>query len=91
MAALGPLEVHDFGGLDIQTTVYSNLVPEIYNGIKVPAVVQALVDQGHLGTKTGKGFHNYPPGRLAERQARRDALFLALAKLLYPVVKGGAP
>jgi 3-hydroxybutyryl-CoA dehydrogenase len=89
MAAVGPLEVHDFGGLDIQTTVYRNLAPQIRGDTEVPALVQALVDQGHLGAKTGKGFHEYPPGRLVERRARRDALFLALVKLLHPASKGG--
>ena len=92
LAALGPLEVHDFGGLDIQTTVYKNLVPEISSDTQsVPAVVRNLVEQGHLGPKTGRGFHDYSPARLAERQTRRDALFLSLLKLLYPdSVKGSA-
>lgn len=89
MAAVGPLEVHDFGGLDIQTTTYRNLAPHIRGDTRVPALVQTLVEQGHLGAKTGRGFHDYPPGRVAERQARRDALFLALAKLLYPAAGGG--
>ncbi|MSU51621.1 MAG: 3-hydroxyacyl-CoA dehydrogenase family protein [Opitutus sp.] len=89
LAAIGPLEVHDFGGLDIQTTVFRNLAPEIRSSLDLPAVVRALVEQGHLGTKTGRGFHEYPPKRLAERQARRDSLFLELVKLLYPdSVKG---
>ena len=89
LAVVGPLEVHDFGGLDIQTTVYRNLAPQIRSDTEVPTLVQALVDQGHLGAKTGKGFHEYPPGRLVERRARRDALFLALVKLLHPASTGG--
>ena len=91
LAAVGPLEVHDFGGLDIQTTVFRNLAPQIKSDSQIPALVQALVDQGHLGAKTGKGFHEYPPGRLVERRARRDALFLALGKLLHPASQGGSP
>lgn len=91
LAAVGPLEVHDFGGLDIQTTVFRNLSPEIRSSIDLPLVVRQLVEQGHLGAKTGRGFHEYPPERLAERQARRDCLFLELVKLLYPdSVKGAA-
>jgi 3-hydroxybutyryl-CoA dehydrogenase len=89
MAAVGPLEIHDFGGLDIQTTVYRNLAPQIKSDIQVPSLVQALIDQGHLGAKTGKGFHEYSPGGLVERQRRRDALFLALVKLLHPTSQGG--
>ena len=91
LAALGPLEVHDFGGLDIQTTVYRNLITEIRSNTDIPDVVRKLVEQGHIGPKTGRGFHDYSPQRLAERQARRDSLFLALLKLLYlDSVKGSA-
>jgi 3-hydroxybutyryl-CoA dehydrogenase len=84
LAAVGPLEVHDFGGLDIQTTVFRNLAPEIRSDTEVPAMVQSLVDRGHFGAKTGHGFQVYTPERLIERRERRDALFLALLKLLYP-------
>lgn len=91
LAAVGPLEVHDFGGLDIQSTVFRNLVPEIRSRLDLPLVVQQLVEQGHLGAKTGRGFQEYPPDRLAERQTRRDTLFLELVKLLYPhSVKGAS-
>ena len=89
MAAVGPLEVHDFGGLDIQTTVYRNLAPHIRSDSEVPALVQKLVEQGCLGAKTGRGFHEYSSKQLVERRARRDALFLSLVKLLYPVSNGG--
>jgi len=91
LAAIGPLEVHDFGGLDIQATVFRNLAPEIRSSTDLPEVVRKLVDEGHLGAKTGRGFQDYPPERLAERQTRRDHLFLELVKLLYPdSVKGAA-
>lgn len=83
MAAVGPLEVHDFGGLDIQTTVFRNLAPEIRSDLEIPTTVRTLVEQGHLGAKTGRGFQDYPPERIVERRERRDELFLALLKLLY--------
>jgi 3-hydroxyacyl-CoA dehydrogenase len=53
--------------------------------------VRKLVEQGHLGAKTGRGFQDYPPARIVQRRQRRDALFLALIKLLYPdSVRGAA-
>ena len=90
MAAVGPLEVHDFGGLDIQTTVYRNLVSQIRGDTELPSIVRTLVDQGHLGVKSGRGFHEYSAERRVERQGRRDALFLALTRLLYPPTGGEA-
>lgn len=82
LAAIGPLEVQDFGGLDIQTTVFLNLIHQIQSGTQLPRGVRDLIAAGHLGAKTGQGFFSYSPERLRERQLRRDALFLELAKLL---------
>ena len=82
-AALGPLEIHDFGGLDIQLATYRNLVPTIRSDTRPPAVIERLVTDGQLGVKTGNGFYDYPPERLAERRSRRDSLLLKLWKLLY--------
>jgi len=82
-AALGPLEIHDFAGLDIQLTTYRNLVPEIRGDTMPPAVIEQLAANGRLGIKTGQGFYNYPPERLNARRTRRDLLLLKLWKLLY--------
>jgi 3-hydroxybutyryl-CoA dehydrogenase len=82
-AALGPLEVHDFGGLDIQLATYRNLVPEIRGDTVIPTVIERLVADGRLGAKSGQGFYAYPPERLAERRRRRDSLLLQLRRLLY--------
>ncbi len=84
LAAVGPLEVHDFGGLDIQATVFGLLAPEIRSGAELPQVIERLVSAGHLGAKTGRGFYEYTPERIEERRRRRDELFLALVKLLHP-------
>mgnify|MGYP003353675038 CR=1 FL=1 len=80
LSCLGPLEIYDFGGLDIQSIVYQILVPEIRGGTELPSSIRRLVERGNLGAKTGQGFHAYSAERLAERVARRDRLFLAQAK-----------
>jgi 3-hydroxybutyryl-CoA dehydrogenase len=82
-AVMGPLEIHDFGGLDIQLATYRNLVGEIRGDTTPPAVLDELVAAGNLGIKSGRGFYDYPRERLAARRARRDALLLKLWKLLY--------
>ncbi len=82
-AAVGPLEIHDFAGLDIQLTTYRNLVPEIRSDTLPPAAIEQLVAGGRLGIKTGEGFYSYSPERLTARRSRRDSLLLKLWKLLY--------
>ena len=81
LAALGPLQIHDFGGLDIQTLVFRNLAPEIRSDTEIPATVQRLVDAGKLGFKSGSGFYDYPdPERT---RSDRDRRYLQLLRLLH--------
>ncbi len=58
---MGPLELADFIGLD----VCLNVMNVLYDGFgqehfKPPANLVELVAAGHLGQKTGRGFHTYP-------------------------------
>ena len=58
---MGPLELADFIGLD----VCLNVMQVLYDGIgeehyPPPKVLVDLVEAGHLGQKTGRGFHTYP-------------------------------
>jgi 3-hydroxybutyryl-CoA dehydrogenase len=60
---MGPLELADFIGLD----VCLNVMQVLYDGFgqehfKPPKVLVDLVAAGHLGQKTGRGFHTYPRG-----------------------------
>jgi 3-hydroxybutyryl-CoA dehydrogenase len=58
---MGPLELADFIGLDVCLSVMKVL----HEGIggehfRPPKVLEDLVAAGHLGQKTGRGFHTYP-------------------------------
>ena len=58
---MGPLELADFIGLD----VCLNVMKVLHEGIggehfRPPKVLEDLVAGGHLGQKTGRGFHTYP-------------------------------
>ena len=60
---MGPLELADFIGLD----VCLNVMKVLHEGIggehfRPPKVLEDLVAAGHLGQKTGRGFHTYPRG-----------------------------
>lgn len=90
LAATGPLSVRDFGGLDVSALVYGILVPEIRSDTELPGSIRKLVEDGHFGVKTGRGFHQYTPESIDQVRNRRDRLFLALLKLLYEDEETGA-
>ena len=60
---MGPLELADFIGLDvclgIMVVLHEGLGQEQF---RPPQVLTDLVEAGHLGQKTGRGFHVYPRG-----------------------------
>jgi len=58
---MGPLELADFIGLD----VCLHIMEVLHDGfgaphLSPPPVLRQLVDAGHLGQKTGRGFYSYP-------------------------------
>jgi 3-hydroxybutyryl-CoA dehydrogenase len=58
---MGPLELADFIGLD----VCLGILRVLHDGLgqeqfRPPAILERLVAAGHLGQKTGQGFHTYP-------------------------------
>ena len=83
LAAIGPLQVCDFGGLDVWSAVYEQLTPGLHSGHVLPPAIQNLVKAGHLGVKSGKGIYSYTPKSIARKQSERDRRFMELAKLLY--------
>jgi 3-hydroxybutyryl-CoA dehydrogenase len=58
---MGPLELADFIGLDvclgIMRVLHEGFSQEQF---RPPRVLEELVAAGHLGQKTGRGFHTYP-------------------------------
>lgn len=70
---LGLLKRADFGGLDMTANNYRNhsyTMPE--NGDEMPKSLEALVDAGNLGIKTGKGFYDYADKDMEELKTKRD-------------------
>ncbi len=82
LAAIGPLAVNDFAGLDITARVFENLAPDLRSDGEVPGVIQQLVEQGRFGTKTGRGIFAYTPELIERLQAARDRRYLRLLSLL---------
>jgi 3-hydroxyacyl-CoA dehydrogenase len=50
---MGPLALLDFVGLDVAVAIGNEI------GAEVPPHLLALVEQSHLGRKTGRGFYEY--------------------------------
>ncbi len=56
---MGPLELADFIGLDVCLGVMRVLEADLGPAYAPPATLVGLVEAGHLGRKSGRGFHAY--------------------------------
>ena len=87
LASIGPLLTMDLGGLEIWSRVLENLLPDIQHSTKPPKVLKRLVDEGHKGIKSGKGFYDYgmdfSKGELEGVIKKRDQEFLDRLRNLY--------
>jgi 3-hydroxyacyl-CoA dehydrogenase/enoyl-CoA hydratase/3-hydroxybutyryl-CoA epimerase len=63
---MGPIELADTVGLDICMAVGKELASE---GLQPPRKLSALVNAGHLGKKTGRGYYAWPNGKAQKGQA----------------------
>jgi 3-hydroxybutyryl-CoA dehydrogenase len=58
---MGPLELADFIGLDVCLGIMEVLDEGFgLDQFSPPAILRSLVQAGHLGQKTGRGFYVYP-------------------------------
>ncbi|MBD1371913.1 3-hydroxyacyl-CoA dehydrogenase family protein [Hazenella sp. IB182357] len=56
---MGPLELSDYIGLDTLLYASDGMVEAYGDRFRPPQILRKLVEAGHLGRKTGKGFYNY--------------------------------
>jgi 3-hydroxybutyryl-CoA dehydrogenase len=79
-AAIGVVEFIDFGGVDILHHASREMAGSIHPArYEEPAIVARMMEQGHLGLKSGSGFYDYA-GRDV-RAYRRDVLQRTLGML----------
>jgi 3-hydroxybutyryl-CoA dehydrogenase len=80
MMLLGLVKRYDFTGLDISAKNLEN--PEFFDPPidNRPKSLFELVEKGHLGVKTGRGFFNYSGRKLEEILKERDMNLLKIYK-----------
>jgi len=76
MAVLGPLEQSDLVGLDLTKAIHDTLIPDLDATPHTHPYLDALVAEGALGMKTGRGFREWTP---QEAEAVRERLRRFLA------------
>ena len=60
----------DLGGLDVRLAISEHLARELDDRrFEPPAVLRRLVDEGHVGKKSGRGFYDWSSGEPKEPDA----------------------
>jgi 3-hydroxybutyryl-CoA dehydrogenase len=81
LAATGPLESADLGGLDIFYNISNYLMADLCNDVGVSSLLKDAVDNERLGSKTGTGLYEWTPeALLAIKKTREDILIEWLKK-----------
>ena len=81
MLVVGGVQRIDFGGLDLSAKNATNTKDSTPLEYK-PKMLYDLVEKGHLGVKSGKGFYDYHGKSEAEMCHDRDVRLLKLLKVL---------
>lgn len=76
----GPLETADLGGLDIFHAISSYLFEDLSSAKAPGHTLDALVDKGELGEKSGRGFYDWPQERSRAVQTKREETLIHFLK-----------
>ncbi len=71
-AAAGPITQKEHSGWDTTCAVAKIIYPDLTNADGPPPVLQKNVDEGRIGFKTGRGFFDWTPEKIAAERARYE-------------------
>jgi 3-hydroxybutyryl-CoA dehydrogenase len=66
---MGPLALADYVGLDVMLAISDSLTEALGERFRAPQGLRKRVEAGHLGRKTGRGYHAYGDGGADARPA----------------------
>jgi 3-hydroxybutyryl-CoA dehydrogenase len=70
LAAIGPLEQADLGGLELTLAIHETLMPDLdRTPVPHPLLVEK-VERGEVGVAVGRGFRDWAPGEAEEVRER---------------------
>lgn len=70
LAVLGPLENADLVGLDLTRDIHRTIIPELNRDATPSQLLDEMIEHGHLGFKSGKGFQSWSADEQAALQGR---------------------
>lgn len=79
-AVTGPLESADMGGLDILSSMLTQLAPTLGPRVDDGPLMKSAVKEGNLGMKTGKGIYDWPEATIKARRDAREQSLIAFLK-----------
>jgi 3-hydroxybutyryl-CoA dehydrogenase len=70
LAVLGPLENADLVGIDLTRAIHTYVLPALDRAMTPSPYLDALIDKGRLGFKTGAGFYDWASDEQAAVRSR---------------------
>lgn len=61
LAVLGPIENADLVGIDLTRAIHGYVFPALDRAVAPSPYLDTLIEEGRLGFKSGRGFHEWPP------------------------------